>query len=37
MPPEYIDLIITDVGAVPPVMAYTIIKEHLGWEVGEMV
>ncbi len=36
-PPEYIDLIITDVGAVPPVMAYTIIKEHLGWEVGEMV
>lgn len=36
-PPEYIDLIITDVGAVPPGMAYTIIKEHLGWEVGEMV
>ncbi len=36
-PPEYIDLIITDVGAVPPGMAYTIIKEHLGWDVGEMV
>lgn len=36
-PPEYIDLIITDVGAVPPGMAYTIIKEHLGWKVGEMV
>ncbi len=35
-PPEYIDLIITDVGAVPPGMAYTIIKEHLGWDVGEM-
>ena len=36
-PPEYIDLIITDVGAVPPGMAYTIIKEHLGWKVGETV
>ncbi|MCL7410389.1 MAG: ribose 1,5-bisphosphate isomerase [Methanosarcinaceae archaeon] len=36
-PPEYIDLIITDVGVVPPGMAYTIIKEHLGWEIGEMV
>ena len=35
-PPEYIDLIITDVGAVPPGMAYTIIKEHLGWDVDEM-
>jgi len=35
-PPEYIDLIITDAGAVPPSMAYTIIKEHLGWELAEM-
>ncbi|MGP8331418.1 MAG: ribose 1,5-bisphosphate isomerase [Methanosarcinaceae archaeon] len=36
-PPKYIDLIITDVGAVPPGMAYTIIKDHLGWEDGEIV
>ncbi len=36
-PPEYIDLIITDVGAVPPGMAYSIIKDHLGWEIGDMV
>ncbi|MGP8337000.1 MAG: ribose 1,5-bisphosphate isomerase [Methanosarcinaceae archaeon] len=36
-PPKYIDLIITDVGAVPPGMAYTIIKDHLGWDVGEMM
>jgi ribose 1,5-bisphosphate isomerase len=36
-PPEYIDLIITDAGAVPPGMAYTVIKEHLGWELKDLV
>lgn len=34
-PAEYIDLIITEIGAIPPQMAYTIIKDHLGWEIGE--
>jgi len=34
-PAGYIDLIITEVGAVPPQMAYIIIREHLGWEIGE--
>jgi len=32
-PAEYIDLIITEVGALPPAMAYTIIKDHLGLEM----
>jgi ribose 1,5-bisphosphate isomerase len=36
-PPEFIDLIITDAGAVPPGMAYTVIKEHLGWELKDLV
>jgi ribose 1,5-bisphosphate isomerase len=33
---EYIDLICTEVGAIPPEMAYVIIKEFLGWGVEEM-
>lgn len=35
-PREYIDLIVTEVGAIPPEMAYIIIKDYLGWEIGEM-
>ncbi len=35
-PREYIDLIVTEVGAIPPEMAYVIIREYLGWEIGEM-
>ena len=35
-PREYIDLICTEVGAIPPEMAYIIIREYLGWELGEM-
>jgi ribose 1,5-bisphosphate isomerase len=35
-PAEYIDMIVTDVGIIPPAMAYTVIKEHLGWELGEI-
>ncbi len=35
-PREYIDLICTEVGAIPPEMAYIIIKEYLGWSLGDM-
>lgn len=35
-PREYIDLIVTEAGAIPPEMAYIIIKEYLGWGIGEM-
>lgn len=35
-PAEYIDLIITDAGVIPPSMAYFIIKEYLGWELGDI-
>ncbi len=35
-PREYIDLICTEVGAIPPEMAYVIIKEYLGWGIEEM-
>lgn len=35
-PPEYIDLICTEVGAIPPEMAYTIIRDYLGWELEEL-
>lgn len=35
-PREYVDLIVTEVGAIPPEMAYIIIKEYLGWGIGEM-
>ncbi len=34
-PAKYIDLIITEEGAIPPQMAYTIIKERLGWDISE--
>jgi ribose 1,5-bisphosphate isomerase len=34
-PAEHIDLIVTEQGAIPPQMAYVIIKEYLGWEIGE--
>ncbi len=32
-PAEYIDLIITEVGAFPPAMAFTIIRDYLGLEL----
>ncbi|MCZ7356968.1 MAG: ribose 1,5-bisphosphate isomerase [Candidatus Methanoperedens sp.] len=35
-PREYIDLIITEVGAIPPEMAYVIIKDYLGYGIEEM-
>jgi len=34
-PPEYIDLIVTEAGAIPPQMAYVIIREYLGWGIEE--
>lgn len=35
-PAEYVDLIITEEGAIPPQMAYLVIREYLGWEIGEI-
>lgn len=35
-PREYIDLISTEVGAIPPEMAYLIIKDFLGWGIEEI-
>ena len=35
-PKEYIDIICTEVGAIPPEMAYIIIKDFLGYGVEEM-
>lgn len=34
-PAEYIDLIVTESGAIPPQMAYTVIREYLGWGIEE--
>ena len=34
-PAEYIDLNVTEAGAIPPQMAYVIIKEYLGWGIEE--
>jgi ribose 1,5-bisphosphate isomerase len=36
-PPEYIDLIITEAGAIPPQMAYIIIRDLLGWGIQDFV
>jgi ribose 1,5-bisphosphate isomerase len=35
-PREYVDLICTEVGAIPPEMAYMIIKDYLGWGIEEL-
>jgi len=34
-PPEYIDLIITERGIIPPQAAYTILREHFEWKLDE--
>lgn len=34
-PADYIDLILTEQGAIPPEMAYIIIKEYLGWNISD--
>ncbi|WP_292425294.1 ribose 1,5-bisphosphate isomerase [Methanoregula sp.] len=34
-PAEYVDLIVTEKGAIPPQMAYVIIRDYLGWGIDE--
>ena len=34
-PADYVDLIVTEVGAIPPQMAYIIIRDYLGWGIEE--
>ena len=34
-PAEYIDMIVTETGAIPPQMAYVIIRDYLGCEITE--
>jgi ribose 1,5-bisphosphate isomerase len=34
-PAEYVDMIITEAGVIPPQMAYVIIRDYLGWGIGE--
>jgi ribose 1,5-bisphosphate isomerase len=34
-PHQYIDLICTEAGAIPPEMSYLIIRERLGWEIED--
>jgi ribose 1,5-bisphosphate isomerase len=34
-PRQYIDVICTEVGMIPPEMSYLIIKEKLGWEMAD--
>jgi ribose 1,5-bisphosphate isomerase len=34
-PTEYVDLIITEAGAIPPSMAWLIIRDHLGWSIEQ--
>lgn len=34
-PADYIDLIVTEEGAIPPEMAYIIIKDYLGWKISD--
>jgi ribose 1,5-bisphosphate isomerase len=35
-PAEYVDLIITEQGAIPPAMAFTMIQEHLNWSIDDL-
>ncbi|WFN36241.1 ribose 1,5-bisphosphate isomerase [Methanomicrobium antiquum] len=34
-PSDYVDLIITEKGAIPPEMAYVIIRDYLGWNIED--
>jgi len=34
-PPEYIDLIITERGVIPPQGAFLVLREEFGWAIGE--
>ncbi len=35
-PAEYVDLIVTEQGAIPPGLAYTVIRDYLGWKIEEL-
>lgn len=35
-PAEYVDLIVTEQGAIPPGLAFTVIRDYLGWKVEEL-
>jgi len=35
-PAEYIDLIVTEQGAIPPGLAFTVIRDYLGWKIEEL-
>ncbi|MGE4375638.1 ribose 1,5-bisphosphate isomerase [Methanoculleus receptaculi] len=34
-PADYIDLIVTEQGAIPPELAFTVIRDYLGWTIEE--
>ncbi|MDH7511087.1 MAG: ribose 1,5-bisphosphate isomerase [Methanolinea sp.] len=36
-PAEYVDLIVTEAGAIPPQMAYIVIRDILGWDIGDFM
>lgn len=36
-PSDYIDVICTEVGAIPPEMSYIIIRDILGWDIKDML
>jgi len=35
-PADYIDLIVTEQGAIPPELAFTVIRDYLGWKIEEL-
>ncbi|HIH43679.1 MAG TPA: ribose 1,5-bisphosphate isomerase [Candidatus Methanoperedenaceae archaeon] len=35
-PREYVDLICTEIGAIPPEMSYIVIRDYLGWALEEL-
>ena len=35
-PAEYVDLIVTERGAIPPELAYLVIRDYLGWKIEEL-
>ena len=35
-PAEYIDLIVTEQGAIPPELAFTVIRDYLGWKIEDL-
>ena len=35
-PAEYVDLIVTEMGAFPPELAYLVIRDYLGWKIEDL-